>query len=65
MRKSSREAATARGSNSIRRDMLRRRGSYAVDFAFNGDALSVLPQGDHDTTVGPAERSIASASKTA
>jgi len=57
--------ADARESEAIRRGMTRRCRSYAVDFATDGDALCVLPQGSHDTTVGPAERSIASASKTA
>jgi hypothetical protein len=45
--------------------MMRRCRGYAVDFAIDGDVLGVLLQGNHDTTVGPAERSIASASKTA
>jgi poly-gamma-glutamate capsule biosynthesis protein CapA/YwtB (metallophosphatase superfamily) len=57
--------ADAYESDSIRRGMMHRCSGYAVDFATDGDMLCALPQGNHDTTVGPAERSIASASKTA
>lgn len=57
--------ADALEADTIRRGMMRRCRGYGVDFATDGDALCVLPQGGHDTTVGPAERSIASASKTA
>jgi hypothetical protein len=49
----------------ICRAMIRRCRGYAVDFAADGDALSVFARGDHETTIGPAARSIASASKTA
>jgi len=57
--------AKAGEAAAIRRGMVRRCRGYAVDFAADGEALSVLARGAHETTIGPAERSIASASKTA
>jgi poly-gamma-glutamate capsule biosynthesis protein CapA/YwtB (metallophosphatase superfamily) len=57
--------ANPRELEAIRCGMIRRCRGYGVDFATDGDALCVLPTGDHDRTAGPAERSIASASKTA
>lgn len=57
--------AKAGEAEAIRRGMIRRCRGYAVEFAADGEALSLLAKEDHETTIGPAERSIASASKTA
>jgi poly-gamma-glutamate synthesis protein (capsule biosynthesis protein) len=57
--------AKAGEAEAIRRAMVRRCHGYAVDFAADGEALSALARGDHERTIGPADRSIASASNTA
>jgi poly-gamma-glutamate capsule biosynthesis protein CapA/YwtB (metallophosphatase superfamily) len=57
--------AKAGEAEAISRGMVRRCRGYAIDFAAEGDALSGFARDDHETTIDPAERSIASASKTA
>jgi poly-gamma-glutamate synthesis protein (capsule biosynthesis protein) len=57
--------AEGREAAAIREGMIRRCRAYQVEFAAEGDALLVVPKTDHDETVGPPARSIASASRTA